>query len=90
MNFLELPIQVLDHGNQLSILLVLLLHQLLELPVFLLKLADEFVAFLELLLDRFEFHWVSKGVLRPHDFFELLAEAGALVDVNLDFDLDFL
>ena len=67
-----------------------MLHQLLEFDALLLELVDETVPLLELLLDGLELDRVGEGVLRLHDLLKLLAQASALIDVDLDLHFDLL
>ena len=55
-----------------------------------LKLSDEAVPFLELLLDGLELDRVGESVLRLHDLLKLLAQASALIDVDFDLHFDLL
>ena len=84
----EAPLHFLDQLGKLPVLFVLFGEGHREVLVLSLHLRDEGVALLELLFDYLELLRVRKGVLGAHDFFELVAQTGALFHVELDLHLD--
>ena len=90
LGFLELSFHILDELSKLPILFIAFLKGSRQLRVLLLHLTDNCIALLELLLDNLEFLRVSKRVLGPDYFLELVSESGTLFHVQLDFNFDFL
>ena len=88
LGFFEAPFYFLHQLGKLPVLFVFLGEGHREVLVLSLHLRDEGVTLLELLFDYLELLRVRKGVLGAHDFFELVAQASALLHVELDLHFD--
>ena len=90
LRLLVLVLQLLRYLGKLQSFLALLNQLLLQLLVLNLHLLDDRISLLELFLDDFQLLRVGESVLGLDDFFKLLAQAGTLLNVELDLYLDLL
>ena len=90
LRLLVLVLQLLCNLCKLQSFLALLNELLLQLLVLDLHLLDDRITLLELFLDNFQLLRVGESVLGLDDFFKLLAQAGTLLNVELDLHLDLL
>jgi hypothetical protein len=76
--------------GQLPVVFILLRNLLLEGLTLGLELANDDITLLELLLDDLELLGVCEGIFRLDYFFEVGAQADALIHIHFDFDLGFV